>query len=373
MIYYSPEPVIEYAASISCPVIGIAGGKGNGKTYGIILKYLKERIKTGRPLRYLRRYRESISRKAIMSLCNPQRQNLINLTQGKYNDFQYFSNRFYLIRREEGKIVEKDNQPFIICSALNSVEGFTGADEGECSAVFYDEFLSREKEIPDEFYNLMIFHNNCTRNRTSYYCPLILVGNTVTRGSSLITNFGVNLYKMKKGSITVVKNSKDEPTMVFEYCDEVEVMQQAADTYYKRFENDRLNMIYHGDWTTANYPYMPVQQRAADAMNIKVKIVCRESDSALTWTFCRSPQGKLYATIDRLTEEEQYTATLINVVRVFKDITTFNYLPQRGIFKKMLQLIYTKNVYFDNCESGEMFRDFLKTFKGCEAVSNVYI
>ena len=374
-IYYNPNPVIDYAEKIGCPVVGIAGGKGNGKTYGIILRYLKERLRTGRPLRYLRRYRESISRKALMSLCSPQKQHLIDLTGGKYNDFQYFANRFYFIRRnEEGKIEDKDIKPFIICSALNSVEGFTGADEGECSAIFYDEFLSREKEIADEFYSLMIYHNNCTRNRTGYYCPLILVGNTVTRGSSLITNFGVNLYKLKKGTITVVKNSKDEPTIVFEYCDEVEVMQQAADTYYSRFENDRISMIYHGDWTVSNYPYMPLQDRQHDATNINIKIVCTGSDSALYFTFCRTRYGKLYGSITRDTgEEKQHAAKLINITRAFKDITTFNYLPNSGIFRQLIKLVYTKNVYFDCCESGEMFRDFLKTFKGAESISNVYI
>ena len=148
--YYSPVPIIEYAEKIQCPCIGIAGGKGNGKTYGIILYYLKQRMETGRPLRYLRRYRESIAPKALQSLCRPHKQTLINLSGGKFNDFQYFQNRFWLIRRDDsGKIVEKDRQPFIIASALNTVEANTGADEGECSAVFYDEFLSREKELSD--------------------------------------------------------------------------------------------------------------------------------------------------------------------------------------------------------------------------------
>ena len=133
--YYSPDPVIDYAEKIGCPFVAIAGGKGNGKTYGIILRYLKQRIKTGRVLRYLRRYRESISPKAIQSLCKPHKQTLINLTNGRFNDFQYYQNRFWLIRKDDtGKTVEKDPNPFIVCSALNSVEGFTGADEGECRA-----------------------------------------------------------------------------------------------------------------------------------------------------------------------------------------------------------------------------------------------
>ena len=369
--YYSPVPIIEYGEKIGSPAIGIAGGKGNGKTYGIILYYLKQRLENGRVLRYLRRYRESISPKALQSLCKPQRQNLINLTGGHFNDFQYFQNRFWFVRRDDsGKIVEKDRQPFMICSALNSVEANTGADEGECSAVFYDEFLSREKEIADEFYNLMIFYSNCTRNRI-YYCPLILVGNTVTRDSSLITNFGVDMYNLKKGEITVVKNSKKEPVIVFEYCDEVEVMKEAGDAFYSRFENDRIKMIYKGDWTTGAYPYLAKQERDNSRVPIRLKIVLRDK-IAMLFEF-HLYNDRMYGYVCKYDDDSiQVQATLINKIQVFKDKHIFNYLPSGGIFRQFTRLVYTKNVYFDSLQTGEYFRDFLKNCRGAENISNVY-
>lgn len=369
--YYSPVPIIEYGEKIGSPAIGIAGGKGNGKTYGIILYYLKQRLENGRVLRYLRRYRESISPKALQSLCKPQRQNLINLTGGRFNDFQYFQNRFWLVRRDDsGKIVEKDRQPFMICSALNSVEANTGADEGECSAVFYDEFLSREKEIADEFYNLMIFYSNCTRNRI-YYCPLILVGNTVTRDSSLITNFGVDMYNLKKGEITVVKNSKKEPVIVFEYCDEVEVMKEAGDAFYSRFENDRIKMIYKGDWTTGAYPYLAKQERDNSRIPVRLKIVLRDK-IAMLFEF-HLYNDRMYGYVCRYDDDSiQVQATLINKIQVFKDKHIFNYLPSGGIFRQFTRLVYTKNVYFESLQTGEYFRDFLKNCRGAENISNVY-
>lgn len=369
--YYSPVPIIEYGEKIGSPAIGIAGGKGNGKTYGIILYYLKQRLENGRVLRYLRRYRESISPKALQSLCKPQKQNLINLTGGRFNDFQYFQNRFWFVRRDDsGKIIEKDRQPFMICSALNSVEANTGADEGECSAVFYDEFLSREKEIADEFYNLMIFYSNCTRNRI-YYCPLILVGNTVTRDSSLITNFGVDMYNLKKGEITVVKNSKKEPVIVFEYCDEVEVMKEAGDAFYSRFENDRIKMIYKGDWTTGAYPYLAKQERDNSRVPVRLKIVLRDK-IAMLFEF-HLYNDRMYGYVCKYDDDSiQVQATLINKIQVFKDKHIFNYLPSGGIFRQFTRLVYTKNVYFDSLQTGEYFRDFLKNCRGAENISNVY-
>lgn len=373
--YYDPNPIIDYAEKINCPAVGIAGGKGNGKTYGIIRKYLKRRFADAQPkvLRYLRRFKESISPKAIQSLCKPHKQALINLSGGKYNDFQYFQNRFWFIRRDEsGKIVEKDRQPFIICSALNSVEASTGADEGECYAVFYDEVLSREKVLQDEFYLLMIFHNNCIRNRTDYYCPLILVGNTVTRNSILITNFGVDLYSLKKGEITVVKNSKKEPTIVFEYCNDVEVMKEAGDAYYKRFENDRIKMIYKGDWTVGNYPYIPTQERENSKQLVNLKLILKDN-IALCFEFY-TKGDRMFAYVCPYDDDDiKYIAVLINKTQVFKDYHIFNYLPSGGIFKQFAKLVYTKNVYFDSFQTGEYFRDFLKNLKGCESIANVYI
>lgn len=373
MNYYSARPILEYAQSIDCPFVGIAGGKGNGKTYDIIRIGLNERIKKGHIMRYLRRYAESIKPKAIQSLCKPHRQTLINLTEGKYNDFNYYQNRFWLVRRDEtGKIVEKDSEPFIVCNALNSVEAFTGTDEGECSMIFYDEFLSREKELADEYYNLMIFHSNCVRNRVNKWTPLILVGNTVTRNSCLITEFGVNLYDMKKGEITVVKNSKGEAKIVFEYCDEVEVMQEAADVYYNRFnDNDRIKMIYKGDWTIGNYPHTNTQTIKSSTMLARIKIIA-PSNRAICFEFRHYNDRDLFGYVKSYDNDLlPKICTFINKDMMLKN-DVFNYLPQRGIFKKFISLVYTRNVFFENCEVGEQFRDFLKNFTGAAAIANVY-
>lgn len=373
MNYYSARPILDYAKSINCPFVGIAGGKGNGKTYDIIRIGLNERIKNGYIMRYLRRYAESIKPKAIQSLCKPHRQTLINLTEGKYNDFNYYQNRFWLVRRDDtGKIVEKDNEPFIVCNALNSVEAFTGTDEGECSMIFYDEFLSREKELADEYYNLMIFHSNCVRNRVNKWTPLVLVGNTVTRNSCLITEFGVNLYDMKKGEITVVKNSKGEAKIVFEYCDEVEVMQEAADVYYNRFnDNDRIKMIYKGDWTIGNYPHTNQQTIKSSTMLARIKIIA-PSNRAICFEFRYYNDRDLFGYVKSYDSDLlPKLCTFINKDMVLKN-DVFNYLPQRGIFKKFISLVYTRNVFFENCEVGEQFRDFLKNFTGAAAIANVY-
>jgi tRNA uridine 5-carbamoylmethylation protein Kti12 len=70
-------------------------------------------------------------------------------------------------------------------------------------------------------------------------------------------------------------------------------------------------------------------------------------------------------------DDEQIISTLINQTHITRK-HTYNYLPQKGIFKEFIKLVYTKNVYFETNEIGEMFRDFLSVFTGCSQLRNIY-
>lgn len=370
-LYYNGDDILKYAEQNNCPFVAVVGGKGNGKTYYFIRKALQARIKKNLISRYLRRYAESIKPKAIQSLCNPHIQTLINLTEGKYNGFHYYQNRFFLVRRENNKIVEKDSQPFLVCSALNSVEANTGADEGQCAYIIFDEFMSREKEIEDCYYKLMIYHNNCIRNRTDVFSPLVLIGNTVTRNSIIASEFGVNLYELKQGEITAVKNKKDEICIVVEYCGIVEVMEQAENTYYKRFDNDRIKMVYRGEWTVGNYPHITRDMLNITYTILTIKIIT-PNKQALLFDIRKMYGASVFGYVRKCyDDDERYICTLINKTHISKK-HTYNYLPQRGIFKEFIKLVYTKNVYFESNEIGEMFRDFLNSFTGCQNLRNIY-
>jgi hypothetical protein len=177
---------------------------------------------------------------------------------------------------------------------------------------------------------------------------------------------------MKKGEITVVKNSKGEAKIVFEYCDEVEVMQEAADVYYNRFnDNDRIKMIYKGDWTIGNYPHTNEQTIKSSTMLARIKIIA-PSNRAICFEFRHYNDRDLFGYVKSYDNDLlPKICTFINKDMMLKN-DVFNYLPQRGIFKKFISLVYTRNVFFENCEVGEQFRDFLKNFAGAAAIANVY-
>lgn len=369
MMYYDVNPILNLGEKKKCPTVVIVGGKGNGKTFGILAKYLVEFLKTGRVLRYLRRYRESITPKAIQSLLKPQRQNLINLSKGKYNDFTYYRSRFYLVRKDElGNTVEKKQEPFIVCSALNAVESFTGADEGECSAIFFDEFLSREKELQDEFTTLMIFHDNAVRNRIDKYTPLILVGNTVSRNSTLARDFGIDLYSINQGEVTSVYNSKKEIIALVEHCPPVQVMEDAGNAFYKRYETSKIKMIYTGDWSVGNYPR--IKKRYIDSSDVFFRFLVKSPSKPLLITL-RQYHNYVFGYVSEF-KDEAFDMILTTEVTPI-GVNIINYFASKvRCFSILGYLMVRKHLYFESGEVGELYRDFLSRFTGAEQFLKLY-
>lgn len=265
-MYYDIKQLIAKGKELDAPFISAIGGKGNGKTFSSIDYAIREFFEINRPFVYLRRLDKMTQKTAIQTLLNPHLQTIINLSHGRYNNVRYRSGTFEVIRKSpDGKKVD-DSAVICFCRALSNIESQTGADFGEISCVIYDEFLSREHELPDEFNKMMIAHNNYTRNRTHYYIPFILLGNTVSRDNVILTQFGVDARTLKQGEITAIYNTKHEIRLLIEYCARIDIMMSADEKYYARFENERINMITNGSWTVSQYKTYPYNINALESV-----------------------------------------------------------------------------------------------------------
>ena len=106
-------------------------------------------------------------------------------------------------------------------------------------------------------------------------------------------------------------------------------------------------------------------------MVARIKIIA-PSNRAICFQFHISSNGRKFGFVKKYDSDTlPKLCTFINKQELFK-CDVFNYLPQTGIFKKFIALVYTKNVFFESCEVGEQFRDFLKTFQGAQNIANVY-
>ena len=261
MRYIDINPILEKAKELNCPYIGVIGGKGTGKTYWCVDYGLKDffRDNSKRPFFYVRRYDKTFTPSICGNLVNCHRQDIINLSKGKYNKADLRGKMYTLSREtinERGERKKANTETIAYCRSLNNVETETGDDKGDISCIIYDEFLTRGNELKDEFLKLQILHSNATRNRTDRFIPMFLLGNTVSRDSAVAEQFGIRLRDIKRG-LNIFENSKHQARILLYYTDATEKNIDSAEMYYNRFENSRINMISRGDWVLGSYNIAP--------------------------------------------------------------------------------------------------------------------
>lgn len=348
MQFIDINPIVEKAKELNCPYIGIIGGKGTGKTYGCVNYAIQDFFagNSKRPFFYVRNYDKTFTPSICGNLVNCHRQDIINLSKGKYNKCEFKGKVYTLMNEKENAlgIRSRANRDIIgYCRSLNNVETETGDDKGEISCIIYDEFLTRGSEIKDCFLKLQIIHNNATRNRTSRFVPFFMLGNTVSRDSAVAEQFGIRMRDLKRG-LNIFKNSKGDTRILLYYTPETANNVEAAATYYDRFENNRINMISRGDWVLGSYNIAPYDM-----------------------LFSRGFTAKFY-----------YNRVAVNATISVKGINPFllirkpsnNYniaiSPYHGknnlqvIPKIFIDLVKRGNLYAETSELGEDFRDICK-------------
>ena len=358
MKFIDINPIRAYAEKINCPFVAIIGGKGTGKTWGCvdraIIDFYKSEMK--HPFFYVRRYDKTFTKSICGNLLNSHRQTIINCSGGKHNTAELSGKVFEVMRKTTGEtgIDKRVNKRVIAyCRSMNNVETETGDDKGEISCGIYDEFLSRDGELRDEFLKLNILHSNMLRNRTDRFVPLYLLGNTVSRDSKVAEQFGIKLRDLKRG-MNVYRNSKGVPRIVLYYTPETIANTESANMYYDRFENDHINMISHGDWVLGTYKIAP--------QNYLYK-------RGYTW--------KLYNN-GFAVNVTMFVNGLTPVIIVKRPSENFNMgvspiLGKRSILtmpKQITQCVLNGAMYAETSEIGEDFRDICKHITGGQQIVN---
>ena len=347
-------PIVKIAKSLDCPFIALIGEKRIGKTYGGVGYGLKDFYKSGAPMFYIRRYDRTFTESLCGDLVRAHKQDIINYSSGSHNDGELRGKYFDLVRNERnksGNIIKRNRQHFVYCRSLNNIETETCDDKGDCSCIVYDEFLTRGAELKDEFNKLMIAHANCTGKRTDKFIPMFLCGNTVSRDSETAAAFGMDLRDVKRG-LNIFTNSKGEVRLICFYSPETSIGTNSAKTYYDRFENDRINMISHGDWTLGTY--------------------------SLASEWCLAQKGftmlmthkKIAVSVKIINEGIQPRVVIqkpdnLFSVRISSGLskTALNYIPAN-----IIRLITSGYMVAESPQIGEDFRDIFKHLGGGQAV-----
>ena len=261
--YYSLERILSKHALYNV----IIGERSNGKTYACLLHGLKEYLRTGKQMAYVRRWDEDLrgKRGAVLFDAIVSSGDLEKLTDGRWTNVFYYSGRWYLCCYDgDGKRVT-DERPFCFGFALTQMEHDKSTSYPDVTTVIFDEFLTRQSYLPDEFILFQNVLSTIIRGRRDV--TIFMLGNTVNKWSPYFAEMGLKHVKeMEVGSIDVYTYGDSELTVAVEFTGSRH-SSKASDVYFA-FDNPRLNMITgsEGIWEMAIYPHCPEKYTPADVV-----------------------------------------------------------------------------------------------------------
>lgn len=165
---------IDYILGSRQPFIFCVGGRGTGKTYGILKYVLDNKI----PFIYMRRTQaqaDIISKpefSPFKAICNDTDYLICTKSLTKYNA------GFYHGERDEEGIVKPQGAPIGYLIALSTVSNLRGFDMSEIEILIYDEFIgeAHERPLKEEANALFNCYETVNRNRELKGCkPLQMV------------------------------------------------------------------------------------------------------------------------------------------------------------------------------------------------------
>lgn len=249
--YYSYKDIDETNAQYRM----IIGERSNGKTYGALLKILKNYIELGKQGAYIRRYREDFTGKRGATLFAGIESNneIEKLTNGEYNSVQYYAGCWYL-KYQDGNKPIKDSKPFCYGFAINSMEHDKSTSYPDITTIVFDEFLSRSFYLTNEFVLFMNVISTIIRQRNDVV--VYMLGNTVSQYSPYFKEMGIESIKdMKQGDIDIYKYGDSDLRVAVEYAPSVgDSIKKSGD--YFAFNNPSLQMITEGNWEFDLYPHI---------------------------------------------------------------------------------------------------------------------
>ena len=357
--HYSLEPILKEKAHYNL----IIGERSNGKTYGTLLHCLEMYTKYGYQAAYIRRMQEDFVGKRGSGLFQPLVTNkeIERLTNGEWDNVYYYASRWYLCKYKEGKKGQErvtDSDPFMYGFAISQMEHEKGTGYPRVKNIIFDEFITRQAYLRDEFVLFMNTLSTIIRSRDDV--KIFMLGNTVNKYCPYFDEMGLrHVREMKQGEIDVyqLKHQSGKVLRVaVEYCKPYEKGKKSD--FYFAFDNQKLEMITGGIWEIDLYPHCPVKYKPKDviftyfiefdANLLQCEVVIVDS---VTFTFIHRKTTPL--------KDEDYDliySTKFDPRPNWRRKITKPTLP---IEHKIVMYYKTDKVFYQDNEIGEIVRNYL--------------
>ena len=264
MKYYNTNAIDKKNATYNV----IFGERSNGKTYALLLKGLKEYMKNGTQMAYVRRWKEDIIGRRASRLFEGINANgeVTKVTKGAFTGICYYAGKWYLCNYDEkGKAVYADNDIICFAFALSDGEHDKSTSFPNVGIIIFDEFLTNRLYLNDEFILFMNTVSTIVRRREDV--KIYMLGNTVNKYCPYFSEMGLeHIQKMKQGTIDLYAYGNSALTVAVEYCKSEDNKGKEASHKYFAFNNPKLEMITGGAWELNIYPHLPYKYKNKDIL-----------------------------------------------------------------------------------------------------------
>lgn len=260
--YYSVRNLLVFAPD--CYYYVIYGERSNGKTYSVLDYCLERYFTNGERFAIVRRYKEDLKGKNGGAMFTALVENglIKKYSKGQWNGIYYYSQRWYLmyINPENPKDKIVDDEPFAYGFALTEMEHDKSTSYPQIKNILFDEFITRQAYLPDEFVLFTNVISTIVRERDDV--KIFMCGNTVNQYCPYFKEMGLtNIRKQDKGTIDIYTYGESKLKVAVEYSDFPE-KKKKSDVYFA-FNNPKLKMITGGAWEIAIYPHLTKEMKYA--------------------------------------------------------------------------------------------------------------
>ena len=342
----------------------LIGQRSNGKTYAVLKEAIDNWVDNGKQTAYIRRWREDFRGKNGQTIFDAlTHDNYISKrTKGEWTDIYYFSGRWYFCKYEDGKRITQD-KPFCFAFSLTNMEHDKSTSYPLITLVIFDEAISRDGYINDEFVLFCNVLSTIIRQREDVV--IYLLGNTVNKYCPYFTEMGLtNVKNMNEGDVDVYTYGDSNLRVAVQFTDSITKKGKPSDVYFA-FNNPKLQMITGQGanvWELDIYPHCPIKY---DKTDIKFIYFIKFNDDLLQCEIVQKERSFFTYVHRKTTTLRDTQHDLIYDTECHSEVNyRRNILKSTDELDKKIAWFYKiDKVFYQDNEVGDIINNYLKWCK----------
>lgn len=352
--YYSLKNILKTNSTYNV----IIGERSNGKTYACLKYGLENYFKTGEQMAIVRRWQTDIrgSRASEIFSALVKNNEVSKLSKGEYTGIHYWGSKFYPCNYDSnGKAIYNDNEVIAYPFSLSDTEHNKSISYPDITTIIFDEFLTRQVYLPDEFVLFMNTISTIVRDRTNV--KIFMLGNTVNKYSPYFAEMGLkDITKQIQGTIDLYRYGNSRLKVAVEYCKSTGKSKE--NNFYFAFDNPKLEMITTGAWELDIYPHLPVKYKPKNVLYT----FFIEFEEHLFQGNIINVDNDLFVYIHRKTTEIQNLDTDLIYSLEYNHKMNYNrsiYKPQNKLQNRIRDFFIHDKVFYQDNEVGDTINNYL--------------